>query len=613
MVVMNSGHNPSGRSLTGLPLAMGLMVAFTLSGCGSGGSDLPPKEVPGPGSGLEASVAQYHADLQRWAAFGFSGAVLVARDDRILLSSGYGYADRAQQIPITPQTQFDIASLGKAFTAAAILVLRQEDKLDLRDSIAVIFPDLPPDKAAITVHHLLTHTAGIEDFGDENEPVNRDTLVKKIFSEPLVYEAGTTYAYSNLGYSLLAAIIEILSGQAFEDFLTQALFEPAGLQHTTFTWLKANPERDRIALGYGGYQHKPKGENPHDRTASWRHRGGGNVISTTEDLLRWYRALRSGRILDQTSLDLMFKAHTTAEADFLNYGYAWRMQKTAGGRHLIWHSGLETPYSAMLRDYQEEGVVFIFLSNLAVGGVTMREVLVPPSRSGPPSAKLFAEAIATAPDFSPEDLDLSPYMGRYRVGENGWWQIGEENGTAILWAEGQEAVDALFPPADEAVAAAYRRAGDEAVRIADCLLHGQCPDGDPSPRIDPYGYANRDGGRIADQWRERIKAYGELREIRNLGTTALRGRRAHQLLTQLQLVFAKGSVDEHVIWYADDEIYWIPGRPATLGIHLKPGTQGGWVGFDLLKQVTYRAVWSADNSSLTISQGERKSTGLREH
>ncbi len=179
--------------------------------------------------------------LARLSGFGYSGAMLVVKDGKTILSKGYGFANRIERVPNTAETLFDIGSLSKQFTAAAILKLEQDGKLKVTDTLGKHLPNVPPDKAQVTIHHLLSHTAGIirdtplSPKGDPSiyyEEINRDEALKRVLPKPLQFEPGTKYQYSNAGYMLLAAIVEVASGRAFQEYLKKNIFEPAGMQNT---------------------------------------------------------------------------------------------------------------------------------------------------------------------------------------------------------------------------------------------------------------------------------------------------------------------------------------------------------------------------------------------
>lgn len=183
--------------------------------------------------------------LRRLEGFGFSGALLVAKDGEIYLSKGYGWADRERRIPVTTETVFEGASLNKQFTAAAIMKLEEQGKLRVEDSISKYFDNVPEDKKTVTLHHLLTHSAGFPnefgrsgvDYGKNPEQYyyqDRDTFVREILKAPLEYAPGTKAGYSNPSYSLAAAIVEKVSGQSYESFVREQLLVPAGLANTGF-------------------------------------------------------------------------------------------------------------------------------------------------------------------------------------------------------------------------------------------------------------------------------------------------------------------------------------------------------------------------------------------
>lgn len=586
------------------------LIVWSLLGCSVSACTSNTARLRGAGASFAEAIHQLGSDLERWEAFGFSGAVLVSQHDRVLLARGYGLADRSTGRKNDAETLFNIGSLSKQFTAAAVLALAEDRKLDIHGSIAQAVAGVPADKQAITIHQLLTHTSGIADGSAKADARSRGDVVSQILANPLTSPPGTEYAYSNDGYSLLAAIVEMVSGEPFERVLARRLFAPADMRRTTVTW-DAKVTNDRVALGYGGYRAPVEGEDPRDHDGTWWGRGNGNVLSSIEDLLKWHRALRAGRVLAAGSLAAMFTPHATAEAAFLSYGYGWRIQTTSDSKRLLWHSGLDEAFSSMFRYYEDDDVLMVFLSNLSIGGVPMREILVPPSRSGPQVTALFAEAISAAPAYSRDGRRVGSYAGRYRLGETGRLIATSGESGVALHAEGQEAVDALFPPPDAAGAEANTRASRDAERLGRCLADPACRDEDLA-RVDPLGYAGRNSSKVREDWEAHAKRLGALQQIHSLATTGLRGRNPNQRVTCVRLYFAQGVVDEHVIWFADDEIYWIPGQPSTAALVFRPAPGRGLVGFDLLKQRVYRLELSDDGMELTGDDGNRTFRAVRE-
>jgi CubicO group peptidase (beta-lactamase class C family) len=167
--------------------------------------------------------------LTRYTMYGFSGTVLAAKDGKVVLNRSYGLADRECSVPNSAETVFAIGSLTKQFTAAAILQLEMQGKLNAQDFAGKYLGDFPPDKAGITIHHLLPHTSSlISDGASAKLPLeNRDEYVEAVKKTKLRSTVGEKFNYSNVGYNLLAAIVEKVSGLSFEDYLQQRLFKPA--------------------------------------------------------------------------------------------------------------------------------------------------------------------------------------------------------------------------------------------------------------------------------------------------------------------------------------------------------------------------------------------------
>jgi CubicO group peptidase (beta-lactamase class C family) len=308
---------------------------------------------------------------------GFAGALLVAKDGEVILHKGYGLADRERRLPITAQTVFDIGSITKQFTAAAILSLEEQGRLHVSDSIRRYFESAPSDKAGITIHHLLTHTAGLQDvFGGDYDPMSRDSLIRLALGSKLLWEPGTRYRYSNVGYSLLAAIIEQVSGQPYERFLRERLLQPAGLARTGYRLVDWSHER--LAVAYRGAE---RWGTPLDFAWAtdgpfWNLRGNGGLLSTVGDLYRWHLALETDRVLSDSSRRKAFsKWAPESEGGTSFYGYGWAVTPTTRGTTLIWHNGGNGYFFANFRRYVEERVVIIFATNEYVNRTVESDVV----------------------------------------------------------------------------------------------------------------------------------------------------------------------------------------------------------------------------------------------
>jgi CubicO group peptidase (beta-lactamase class C family) len=321
------------------------------------------------GSSPEASAAALGASLDRYvarlAAYGYSGSVLVARGGRVLLDKGYGLADRARGRPYTPETLFDVASISKQFTAAAILKLEMEGKLAVEDPLGKFFPAAPPDKAGITLHQLLTHTSGLADtFGEEYEPVTRHELLRRVFASAPLGPPGRRYRYSNGGYSVLAAVVEVASGQSYDSYLRGRLFEPAGMRHTGFRLPPA--ALALLAHGYG-----PEGDwgTPLDHPWAadgpyWDLRGNGGILSTTGDLYRWHLALAGDTVLARPQRDKYVTPYVSeGRWAGTDYAYGWSIGKSPTGKREISHIGGNGYFESDFRRYVGDDAVIILSGN----------------------------------------------------------------------------------------------------------------------------------------------------------------------------------------------------------------------------------------------------------
>lgn len=298
---------------------------------------------------------------------GFSGAILVAKKGEIILNKGYGMANKEKNIPYTSTTVSTIGSVTKQFTATAILKLVVLKKLKVTDSLDQFFKNLPADKKNITIHQLLTHTGGLIDVignGDFDD-IPMERFFKTLFATKLLHEPGIKYAYSNAGYSILARIIELVSGQGYERFLNQYLFEPAGMHHTGYfipQWDEA-----KVASGYAlnivslgtllsRYQKMGK--------VTWTLKGNGGILSTTQDMFKWYHALKNNTILPKE----LFKKLTTPyileyEGQSSYYAYGWAIYTSDRNTKIISHNGGNQIF---FHDYiwlPEEDVVIILFTN----------------------------------------------------------------------------------------------------------------------------------------------------------------------------------------------------------------------------------------------------------
>ncbi len=275
----------------------------------------------GPPSPPTDKLTEINATLKTLEDQGFSGAVLLAKDGKPVLRRGIGPMDRSAAVPMTPEIGFDIGSITKVFTSAAIFRLEQEGKLRLSDPVSKYFRNAPADKSNITILQLVTHSSGMADLLGENgiwikdytgdydyTPVTRDEIVHRAFQSKLLFDPGTSNKYSNTGYSILAAIIEVASGQSYEKYVHDKILKPAGMEKTGYMIPKW--KKQELAVGYSKgvswgtpLDHKWLADGP-----SWNLRGNGGMISTVDDLLKWSAALKNDRVLGPREREAFFDA-----------------------------------------------------------------------------------------------------------------------------------------------------------------------------------------------------------------------------------------------------------------------------------------------------------------
>lgn len=297
------------------------------------------------------------AFMQQAADEGFTGGVLVAQGEDLLLRAVYGDRVPGHKDPVQFDTISTIGSITKQFTAAAVVLLEQQGKLSVDDALPEWFDDVPTDKAGITIHQLLSHQAGFAPaIGPDSERIGRQAFIKQAFSSELLFPPGTGYEYSNVGFSVAAAIVERASGQAYEDFLRQHFFLPLDMHDTGYEL--STHSRDRIAHGKkeDGSDWGSVYENfIADGGPGWHLVGNGGIHSTLDDMLRWHRGLQSGRILNEASTEKLYGKYAP-EPGGTFYGYGWSIEETPWGATLIAHNGGNPYYFADFLRFPDDDI-----------------------------------------------------------------------------------------------------------------------------------------------------------------------------------------------------------------------------------------------------------------
>lgn len=317
---------------------------------------------------LKAKIDTY---INNSVTNGYSASVLVAKKGKIILSKGYGWSDRKKKILNMSSSVFNIGSITKQFTAAAILKLVEQGKLCTSDKIGLFYKEAPIDKKNITIHQLLTHTSGVSarTGGFRYDEASKEQFLKKFFKAELQSTHGTKHQYANANYIMLAAIIELVSNQDYTTFLKENFWAPLKMTHTGYKSISFNTEQ----LAHGYYFNYTDGvwkdwgttqEHLPYNDKHWYSIGKGDIHSTVEDLYKWHLALNTNKVLNTMSRE-MFETPYVAENEegTSHYGYGWAIFKSSRGTKIVTHNGSNGIYFGDFIRYVEDDVVIIVLSN----------------------------------------------------------------------------------------------------------------------------------------------------------------------------------------------------------------------------------------------------------
>lgn len=332
-----------------------LPVLFVLS-CGPSFDDIPIK-----GNSLGERLTFF---LEECEQRGFSGSILIEIEDSTYINTGYGESNRATGTENTEVTVFDIGSVTKQFTGAGVLKLNVNGLIELSDEIGDYLPTLNEEKAKLTIHQLLTHTSGLRlTIGKDEDQISKADFIEKVNSCKLKHQPGEQYLYSNVGYTLLAMLIEEVSGKSYEQYMRDTIFLPANMQQTGYVL----PDWSRVEMAIGYRKKKvygrPDEQNWNSEGPSWHLKGNGGILSTVNDMYLWHQALLGSDILDEDAKALLFGRHTTEGDDTSFYGYGWAIVPTTRGTELITHNGGNNFFFADFLRYEEEDVTIIVLAN----------------------------------------------------------------------------------------------------------------------------------------------------------------------------------------------------------------------------------------------------------
>jgi CubicO group peptidase (beta-lactamase class C family) len=289
----------------------------------------------------------------------FNGAVLVAREGKIIYRSAFGKANVEAGTDFTPETRSDIGSVTKQFTAMAIMILAERNKVKYEDPVSKYIPEFSrsPHLSKITLRHLLTHTSGIPDYGDlgiDDSGLSQQALAAAVLTkEDLFSKPGEKYRYSNPGYALLAIVVERVSGEQFSNFLQREIFKPVGMG-ATFVYDGPGKKNLRTAVGYGQFGQVDDAE----ATAI---PGDGGIYSTVNDLFKWDRALYTDKLVRKSTLAQAFTPGRVEEGSS-TYGFGWNLAEDGTGKY-VWHTGSHAGFRAFIERRLTPRITVIMLTN----------------------------------------------------------------------------------------------------------------------------------------------------------------------------------------------------------------------------------------------------------
>ena len=533
MAGYNQGVTPLARGCSRASLAVAILAFAPLA---AAQTDLGPR------------VDEH---LQRLVPWGFSGSVLIARSGRVVLASGYGWADETRGLPNGGQTLFPLGALSQQFTAAAVLLLADQGRLSIDDPLSARFEGVPADKSAITVAHLLRHQSGLaEDQGSiPAQAESREEALARCLSAPLAFVPGTRFQVSNAGYSLLCTLVERTAGVPFDEFVRTRLFDPAGMGASRFVGaadLRAAP----LALGYDESESLI---SPADWQASWPLQGAGSILSCVGDLYRWERALAGDTLLSARALELLH------EPSAGNFACGLFVERGEGGRRVALRSSSLPGYQAELRRGIDDALTWVLLLNEPM-----------------PAAALHVEALlgSRSLPLPPEVAELDSRQaqavaGAYELPGGGRLRVSFERGRLSVAAENQGGVEALAPasPADRAWNDEY---GARAIALCESLRGRDFP------------AAASLLGRTAQQVDDELGTWWRVLEAR-LGPASgakLQAALARERAVVLRLEFERGAESFRFVWDEGRLVDIRPGEASFLGGRLWPAKDGGLVTYD---------------------------------
>lgn len=509
------------------------------------------------------------AYLQNCEAFGFSGTVVVQKKGKLLLRKGYGIARADLDLRNTPETLYDIASASKQVTAAAILLLEANGELSTGDSIAKYLPDVPKQHQEVTIYHLLTHTSGFPRNGSAGGGPDLEAAMRSYFKSKRTGKSGKKFEYYNGGYAMLAGIVEQVTGETFETWVTENLFKPAGLRNTDFIET-ALVEEDLLARSHD------TGKLTTDYIQGWGYRGMGGVLTSVSDLTLWCNALFAGKVIPPKALKKMLKPYRD------DYACGWYSSKTSKKRHVISHGGTSPGFQSYIRYFDKDEVLILVLTN--------REGWHWQTAWGLAAIVLGEDAKASLPPgvVTISNQQLDAFCGTWEA--DGERLIVERSGVGLkVGGVGRTVLACLAtsPPGRSSNKSSQRSSKREQAQLAASeeramaivaeLREGSCEllSQDMMPHI-PKSWPSMV---LNNLWPKFIERWGDIRSQQCLG--AFKDAKTGRTRVWIRLEMEQASRSIEVAFLNDQlNIFDLKARDYPVEAHFAPVAKGKMVGFD---------------------------------
>lgn len=335
-------------------------------------------------------------------------AVIVSQQGKTIYSGARGMANLELQVPLSTETVFRLGSITKQFTAAAIMILQEQDKLSVNDDLHKYVPDFPTEGHKITIANLLSHTSGIANYTEDHsimekhiqEPTTLDAMLKLFAKHPMHFAPGEQFRYSNTGYVLLGKVIEVASGQSYKDFVEKQIFAKLGMKNSYYGGRQLINNR---AAGYSQTEHGIVNAELIDMM--WPH-AAGSLLSTVSDLNSWNQALRQGKLISTDSYQQMITPFVLNDGNSSGYGFGLA-NSTVNKYQSIGHNGGIPGFSTDAMYFPEKDTYIAVLSNSEA------------QNAGTLSLLFAAEALEVElPEFKPAKIKsatLASMMGSYKL------------------------------------------------------------------------------------------------------------------------------------------------------------------------------------------------------